>query len=272
MAIREPPADRPVARPAPGGSGTTSVRILECDPELAVRVPAQQVPRARAALVTRVTALEPGMWEAPEELDARHLGFLLLEGVLARDVILAGTRCTELLGAGDILQPFAAGRDDALVRYRVLWHAIEPVTFAELDEHFHRSLGEWPQVMAVLLERALKQSLRTSIHAALLELSPAETRLLILFWFLAERWGRVTPGGVALTLRLSHRMLGQLVGCRRSSVTTALHRIEQSGLVARRADGTWLLRGSPPDELAHLRWSEHGAASGEAGVHMPAAG
>jgi DNA-binding GntR family transcriptional regulator len=59
---------------------------------------------------------------------------------------------------------------------------------------------------------------------------------------------------VTLGLRLSHKMLGQLVGCQRASVTTALHHIEASELIARRANRTWLLRGSPPDELARLRW------------------
>jgi CRP-like cAMP-binding protein len=211
--------------------------------------------------VARVVSLDRGIWEAPDEFDPRHLGFLMLDGLLARDVILAGTTCTELLGPGDIVQPFGTVRDESLVRYHVLWHVLEPVKLAVLDEHFSRSLSAWPQVMRVLLERALKCSLRTSIHAALLQLSPVETRLLILFWFFAERWGRVTSAGVVLRLRLSHQMLGQLVGCQRASVTTALHRIEETGAIVRRRDRTWLLRGSPPDELAHIQWhSRQGAA------------
>ena len=68
-----------------------------------------------------------------------------------------------------------------------------------------------------------------SIHEALLQLSPVETRLLVLFWHLAERWGRVTPDGIGVRLRISHELLGQLVGCRRASVTTALRRIDDSG-------------------------------------------
>jgi hypothetical protein len=62
---------------------------------------------------------------------------------------------------------------------------------------------------------------------------------------------------------MSHELIGQLVGCRRASVTTALHRIDDSELVLRRSDGTWLLRGSPPDEFAELRWSR-AVASGAA--------
>jgi len=238
-----------------------SVRVLERDPELGLRVPADHIAEARAILVAPARRFERGVWEPPRDSGLSHLGFLILDGLLARDVIIAGTRCTELLGPGDLVQR-AAAREDALVRYHVLWEVLEPVRVAELDDQFSRRLAEWPQVMRVLLERALRRSLRSSVHTALLQLSPVETRLLILFWFLAERWGRVTPTGVVLRLRLSHQVLGQLVGCRRASVTTALQRIEESGLVSRRNDRTWLLRGSPPDELAHVHWRErtaHGA-------------
>ena len=189
-----------------------------------------------------------------ENGDRGRLGFLLLEGVLARDVILAGSTCTELVGEGDVLQPWVAQEEDGLVRYHVLWHVLAPVRLAVLDEPFARSLANWPQVMRALLERAVRRTSRMSVHQALLHLSPVETRLLVLFWHLAERWGRVTPQGISIGLPISHELLGQLVGSRRASVTTALRRINESGLLERRADGTWLLRGSPPDELADIHW------------------
>jgi CRP-like cAMP-binding protein len=99
------------------------------------------------------------------------------------------------------------------------------------------------------------------VHQALLQLSPVETRLLVLFWHLAERWGRVTPQGILLPLALTHQVLGQLVGCRRASVTTALKALAGSRLVIRRSDGSWLLRGDPPDELSHLSWEHEHTAS-----------
>ena len=48
-----------------------------------------------------------------------------------------------------------------------------------------------------------------------------------------------------LPLALSHRMLGQIVGARRPTVSTALGALARDGLVARRVDG-WLLLGRPP--------------------------
>ncbi len=94
--------------------------------------------------------------------------------------------------------------------------------------------------MGALLERVVRRVQRMSIHQALLQLSPVETRLLVLFWHLAERWGHVTPDGITVRLRISHEVLGQLVGCQRASVTTALRHIDESGLIVRKTDGTWL--------------------------------
>jgi predicted transcriptional regulator len=212
-----------------------------------------------------MSRLNRGLWEVPPHPSGGgELGYLLLEGLLARDLILAGRTCTELLGEGDLVQPdVSVASDESLVRYHVLWHVLVPVKFAVLDRNFSQALGRWPGVMRALLERAIRRNLRTSIHAALLQLSPVETRLLVLFWYLAERWGRVTPRGVSLRLALSHELLGQLVGCQRASVTTALRRISDSGLVVRQRDRTWLLLGDPPHEYARMHWEERSALDGE---------
>jgi len=237
----------------PGRTGRE--RGLELDPELGLRIPVTEIAGAREQLVASVLELQPGHWEVPRDEGARgRLGFLILEGLLARDMTLVGRTATELLGEGDVVQPWVANRDDGLVRYRVSWHVLMPVRVAILDDDFTRSLGAWPQVMSALLERAVRRTHRMSIHEALLQLSPVETRLLVLFWHLAERWGRVTPAGIALRLRLPHALLGQLVGSRRASVTTALQHIYATGALERRPDGTWLLSGDPPDELVSVHW------------------
>jgi CRP/FNR family cyclic AMP-dependent transcriptional regulator len=67
-------------------------------------------------------------------------------------------------------------------------------------------------------------------------------------WLLAERWGRVVPGGVLVSLRLPHRTLAGMVGARRPSVTTALGQLMARGAIERRPDGGWVLRGSAPAE------------------------
>lgn len=244
--------------------------LLQADPELGLRVPAGRIAEARANLVVRVEELEPGIWEVPGDCRERgNLGMLMLSGVLARDVLLAGVVCTELLGEGDFLQPWVGERDDGLLHYHVYWHVVTPVRIALLDAQFGRRVVEWPQVTAALLERAVRRTMRMSIHQALLQLSPVETRLLVLFWYLAERWGRVVPGGVVLPLRLSHELLGQLVGCRRASVTTALKAVAASGQAERRDDGAWLLQGPAPDEFHRFRWQRDGHDPGAAQTPGP---
>jgi CRP/FNR family transcriptional regulator, cyclic AMP receptor protein len=269
-------APRDGTSPARSGVRDDTVRVLEHDPELGLGISPDRIAEAREALVAPSRTFAPGVWEVPTAAAPRaRLGFLLLDGFVAREVTLAGTTCTELLGEGDILQPSPARRpDDSLLRHRVLWRVLEPARVAVLDDAFTRLLGRWPGVMAALLEREVRRTARMSLHQALLHLTPVETRLLLMFWHLAERWGRVTPAGITLRLRLSHQLLGQLVGCQRASVTTALRHIDESGLVVKRTNGTWLLRGSPPEELAQIHWQQpdaHGAPFA-AGVRPAAAG
>ena len=206
-------------------------------------------------LVAPVLELPRGHWDVPHgEGSHGRLGFLVLEGLLARDMTLAGRTATELLGEGDVVQPWLTQREEGLVPYRVGWHVLMPVRLAILDDAFGRSLARWPQVMSTLLERAVRRTHRMSIHEALLQLSPVETRLLVLFWHLAERWGHVTPAGIALRLRLPHALLGPAGGMPA--------RVGHHGAPAhlrdrrprRRDDGTWLLPGEPPDEFASVHW------------------
>lgn len=231
------------------------VKVLVADPELGLRIPASAVTEAREQLVAPVVGLERGTCEMPgTEGAGRHLGFLLLDGLLAREIVMAGSLSTELLGEGDLIQPWVAASEDRLIRFHVSWRVLEPTRLAVLDERFAHAAARWPSVSSALLERAVRRTVRQAVHQALLQLSPVETRLLVLFWLLAERWGRVTPRGILLPLRLPHKLLGQLVGARRASVTTALKHVDEAGLIGRRADGGWLLWGSPPDAFVQMQW------------------
>ena len=237
-----------------------NVRVLEADPELALRVPPARVFEARRRLTAPMRAFSVGICEVPLG-EPMHLGYLILDGLVACDVVLAGHVSTELVGEGDVLQLQPPPRDDALIHTHVYWHVLTPVRAAVLDPEFARTLVHWPQVMAAILERANRRLVKMSVHQALLQLSPVETRLLVMFWYLAERWGRVTPSGILLPLGLTHQLLGQLVGCQRASVTTALKAVTRSGLVDRLDDGYWLLHGDPPDELSHMSWEREHVSS-----------
>jgi CRP-like cAMP-binding protein len=85
-----------------------------------------------------------------------------------------------------------------------------------------------------------------AFHLAIVHVRHAETRLHLLLWHLADRWGRVTPQGVHLPLALTHERLAHLVCMRRPTASTALQRLSKAGELRRMRDGTWLLTGTPP--------------------------
>jgi hypothetical protein len=97
----------------------------------------------------------------------------------------------------------------------------------------------------MLIDRLADRAQRLSVMQAISQLNGVDRRLLTLFWHLAERWGRVTPGGVAVLVSVPHRVVAQLVGARRPTVSTALSQLAARGELVRRPDGTWLLTGAP---------------------------
>jgi CRP/FNR family cyclic AMP-dependent transcriptional regulator len=50
-----------------------------------------------------------------------HLGLLVLDGVLAREILLADTISTELMGAGDLLCPWHEAGGRALLANDIRW-------------------------------------------------------------------------------------------------------------------------------------------------------
>jgi hypothetical protein len=115
------------------------------------------------------------------------------------------------------------------------------------DRRFAAEAARYPEVTAALFDRLGERSVRLATTQAISQLTRVDRRLKALFWHLAERWGRVTGDGVVVPLALTHRILGQLVGARRPTVSTALSELSDRGELVRRPDGAWLLRGDPPD-------------------------
>jgi predicted PurR-regulated permease PerM len=80
---------------------------------------------------------------------------------------------------------------------------------------------------------------------------------------MADRWGRVTPHGVSLSLRLTHELLADLIAVQRPSVTLSLQQLERQGRIARDS-GKILLLGQPPFADGRGRGGRRGASSGRA--------
>lgn len=95
----------------------------------------------------------------------------------------------------------------------------------------------------------LAQGLSAEEHAVAagsLPIVGLEERLLILLWHLAERWGEPVKEGIRIPIGLPHRLLAELVGARRPSVTTALTSLQEEGRLTSAANGCWVLLGDPP--------------------------
>jgi CRP-like cAMP-binding protein len=222
-------------------------QILELDPELGQLLEGERLATARRDLQVLVHTLHGGPWDASRLAGASpdHIGLLVLDGVLAREVLVSDTISTELLGPGDVVRPWRLHEGDALLQHSVRWNVLTRSRVALLDRRFAAQLARYPEVNAAVIDRINERALRLAVTQAISQLNRVDRRLLALFWHLAERWGRMTPEGVAIPMTLSHRMLGQLVGARRPTVSTALGELAKLGELLRRDDGTWLLTGEP---------------------------
>jgi hypothetical protein len=220
--------------------------LLDLDPQLGQLLAPERLGEARMSLRARVAVLPVGEWDTSGlagGVRAGHLGLLVLGGVVAHETVMGGVVSTELLGPGDLLRPWSLEAPEPLVSRKVRWNVLSEIRVAILDREAAAQLTRWPEVSAVLVDRLAERSQRLATTQAISQLTRVDRRVLALFWHLAERWGRVTPEGVRVPLTLSHRMLGQLVGARRPTVSTAVRMLETAGTLSRRADGTWVLHG-----------------------------
>ena len=237
-------------------------RVIDALPSLAGGLAGEELEAARRSCLAEALELGPGTWSpsAHAQLEAGDLGLLIVDGFMTRDVHLGDTVAGELVGRGDILRPSDHDGDEAPVPFAVAWRVLTPTRLAVLDREAARAFGQWPEIVEQLVRGGVRRAQSLALHLAVCHLRRVEPRLQIVFWHLADRWGRVTPEGVHVPLRLTHQTLGQLIGAQRPSVTTALRGLTSTGELERRPDGSWMLHGGPPDLLARLRDGDRPAA------------
>jgi CRP/FNR family transcriptional regulator, cyclic AMP receptor protein len=248
--------------------------LFDVDPELAERLDPRQRAEARGRAIVAVVDLPPGPWspEPIRDAAARPFGFMVVDGLLLRELLLAGSTATELIGPCDIV---ATGpTDDALLPTNVQWSVPQAARVVVLDDRVIQILRTWPSVGRVLLHRAARREARLSVHRAIAQLPRVDQRLLAFFAHLSERWGRVAASGVVLPMHLTHETLGRLIGARRPTVSLALKDLAGDGLLQRRNDGSWLLRYEAFERLGAEsavpeRWQAADAHPVEAAVAAP---
>ena len=221
-----------------------SLPLLEALPDLAT-VGAR--PRA-TALRIEAEWVPAGPFR-PERVAGRFGAVVvLLDGLVARAMTVEEGSAAELLGAGAVLSPPGSGRQEGLglVGYHVRYEALATSRVGVIGPDLLAGLAEQPELVAALLAgRGRVDAERAAIHA-LTQLTGVDRRLVALFRLLAERHGRPTPDGVVVPVAIPHRLLAELVGARRPTVTTALRALRHRGELRRLPDGTWLLRERAP--------------------------
>lgn len=242
---------------APGGPDPTIaphivrgdvVRIFSAEPDLLGDMDDKTAAWLTQRVLTPKLWVEPGPWEPPDDhADMRGaLGMLVLDGLLIRTVELEGQRCPELVGTGDVLRPW--DEVGTSLGHGSSWTALERASVTILDERFCAIAGRWPSIMCQLLTRSIQRSRALAVNLAIVHVRHADRRLHMLLWHLADRWGRVTPDGVHLPMRLTHEMLADLACMRRPTASSALNRLARHGEIMRRDDATLLLTGDPPSD------------------------
>jgi CRP/FNR family cyclic AMP-dependent transcriptional regulator len=215
------------------------VRLPDADPDLVEGLGAQA---ALAQLTLTTRRVEPGRWTSAGGAGEEVPALLVLEGVLARTVRV-GQQCrSELLGEGDLICPCDLEQAVATVDFTVEWDVLQPAHLGVLDDAFFSAASRWPQIGSALTVRGVRRSHRLALQLAIADLRRIDERMITLLLHLGDRWGRMTPDGIHIPLRLTHDLIAQLVGAQRPTVTTSLNDLQRAGRLIRRSDRTWVVR------------------------------
>ena len=245
------------------GSGPGSPRICHVlieDSDLAEAVPTDRRDQAIEDCTAAEITVSSGPWSNDMPLSDAGIGLLVIEGLVLRRLAIEGRFAVELLGECDLLRP-SQPDDQQTLSLESGWSVLEPMRLALLDGQFTRQLGQYPELVGRLFERAIRRSRRLVVNVAIIHQARVDDRLHLLFWHFAGRWGRVRSDGVLLPLRLTHSVLADLVAARRPTVTSALSDLSKRGIV-RAIDEGWLLLGEPPGEIDTVLGASHPAVSG----------
>jgi CRP/FNR family transcriptional regulator, cyclic AMP receptor protein len=158
---------RPAAQPEPAAPGLQlrpsrrSVALLDVDPDLGAGMTPERFAMARREIRAVPLTLRRGEW-SPEEagsLNCSHVGLLVLDGVLAREIVIEDTISTELLGPGDFIRPWFDD-ESSLLRQRVRWQVLAEARTAVIGGSLAKAVRRYPELSEALTDRALARSQR----------------------------------------------------------------------------------------------------------------
>src|SRR4051795_2053735 len=121
--------------------------LLDLDPDLGTLLGDDRREDARRQLSVEVYRIPRGPWDfgAGEDASPEHVGLLLLDGVVSREVLVADTVSTELLGPGDVVRMWSLHEPTSLLQLSVRWTCLTESRIAILDRRFGSRLVHWPE-------------------------------------------------------------------------------------------------------------------------------
>jgi CRP/FNR family cyclic AMP-dependent transcriptional regulator len=238
------------------------MHLLDLDPDLGQGLDPRREALARERLMVRVERVDRGRWspKAGEFGAVGGIGLLVAEGLAVRQVSLGHRAAGELLAEGDVLRPWEDDGEHAAYPFAASFRVVQPLGLAVLDEPAMQRLMYFPEIVSHLMGRVMRRSRRVVGYLVIAQLTAVDTRLHVALWHMADRFGKVRPDGIIVPLGLTHEILGLVIGARRPSVTAAMGRLVDRGLVELLPEGGWLLKGDPPQTLARPRGATAAAA------------
>src|SRR3954454_5775832 len=167
--------------------GSSTISIVDADPDLAEQLDDDQLQRARHEALTRVQRLSPGEWDVAGALepDVHHRGFLIVDGLLSREVDVLGRRAIELIGPCDVMRPWSWDDEGSHVHAEVGWMVLEPTSLGVLDHELVLRMAPCPQLGVELFIRGTRRAHHLAVALAIANHPRVEDRLLLTLWHLA---------------------------------------------------------------------------------------
>jgi CRP/FNR family cyclic AMP-dependent transcriptional regulator len=225
------------------------VSVLDVDHGLGAALDRDAYARARHGCTAHTLALSAGQrWSVHPDDAFGHLGFLVVRGVLLYRLRVAGRETIDLVGGGDLVRPWPPVDEYAELFAASRWQVLESAELAVLDVRFMHEAAAWPELLIALTERMSWHARSLELRLAISQIPRLTSRLQVMLWHLADRFGHVDRHGVLVPLHLSREVLAELVGARREPVSRRLRELAERGLVLPDPRG-WRLSGPPPQEL-----------------------
>ena len=112
----------PGRRPSVTGNARTpraleALHLLQADPELGALLTPERRAEAERELLVRTHRIGVGPWDVTRlsSASADHVGLLVLDGVLSRELVVADQVSAELLGPGDLVRPWQGAKSAGLL-------------------------------------------------------------------------------------------------------------------------------------------------------------